>query len=62
MELKWRKSSRSSPNGGNCVEIALDSRVIAARDSKNPAGGILWFSPGEWQRFLIAVKAGRLDI
>ena len=24
--LAWRRSSRSGPNGGNCVEVALDWR------------------------------------
>jgi hypothetical protein len=32
----WRKSSRSSGQGGNCVEVAFVSNVTAIRDSKNP--------------------------
>ena len=34
----WRKSSYSSGNGGNCVEIAVNlPGVVAVRDSKDPA-------------------------
>ncbi|MCD0448137.1 DUF397 domain-containing protein [Actinocorallia sp. API 0066] len=32
---KWRKSSYSGPNGGQCVELADLPHVIAVRDSKN---------------------------
>ncbi|TDC66947.1 DUF397 domain-containing protein [Actinomadura sp. GC306] len=34
----WRKSSRSSNNGGDCVELARISGIVAIRDSKNPHG------------------------
>jgi hypothetical protein len=49
----WRKSSHSSSNGGNCVEVAdnlLD--VVAVRDSKDPAGPALTFSPAAWRAFV----------
>ncbi|WP_436495065.1 DUF397 domain-containing protein [Actinokineospora sp. HUAS TT18] len=44
MELghaRWRKSTFSG--GGECVEVARFPGVIAVRDSKNPAGGVLAF-------------------
>ncbi len=34
----WRKSSRSSNNGGNCVELARINDTVAIRDSKDPDG------------------------
>lgn len=34
----WRKSSRSTNNGGACIELALTSETIAVRDSKDPDG------------------------
>jgi hypothetical protein len=34
----WRKSSRSSGNGGACVEVASLDPGIGLRDSKNPDG------------------------
>jgi hypothetical protein len=55
---EWRKSTRSSGNGDNCVEVArnLPGRV-AVRDSKNPDGPKLVFSPSDWRAFIAGVKA-----
>ncbi|WJK40362.1 DUF397 domain-containing protein [Solwaraspora sp. WMMA2056] len=49
----WRKSSRSSSNGGNCVEVAdnLPGRVLV-RDSKDRAGSTLAFAPAAWSAFV----------
>lgn len=41
----WRKSTRSTNNGGNCVELARAGRVVAVRDSKDPMGPALVFGP-----------------
>ncbi|MFI6884548.1 DUF397 domain-containing protein [Streptosporangium canum] len=58
----WRKSSRSSGNGGQCVEVAANlSGVIAVRDSKNPDGPKLLFTPAEWGAFIGGVKSGEFD-
>ncbi|MFC5748384.1 DUF397 domain-containing protein [Actinomadura rugatobispora] len=38
---KWRKSSYTSSNGGNCVELAGDAGVVAVRDSKDTNGPVL---------------------
>ena len=38
---KWRKSSRSSANGGNCVEARLTAAGPELRDSKAPELGTL---------------------
>jgi uncharacterized protein DUF397 len=37
----WRKASRSTNNGGNCVELAALPGQVAVRDSKNPHGPVL---------------------
>ncbi|MFD0851191.1 DUF397 domain-containing protein [Actinomadura adrarensis] len=37
-DLKWRKSSKSSSSGGECVELANLPNAIAIRDSKDPQG------------------------
>jgi hypothetical protein len=59
-DLIWRKSSYSSANGGNCVEITELPEGIAVRDSKNPDGGVLTFSPESWTALTKAIKAGQL--
>ncbi|MGN9810066.1 DUF397 domain-containing protein [Micromonospora sp. BQ11] len=56
---RWRKSSRSSGNGGACVEVADNlSGVVGVRDSKDPAGPALMFTVASWRAFVIGV-AGR---
>jgi hypothetical protein len=55
----WRKASYSSNNGGACVEVARNlPGVIAVRDSKDPYGLALVFTPAAWQTFVTQVKAG----
>jgi hypothetical protein len=57
----WVKSSFSFANG-NCVEVAdLPGGHIGLRDSKDPQGGILRFTPAEWQAFLGGVRNGEFD-
>ena len=52
-ELAWFKSSYSSGTDGNsCVEIAVASRTIHVRDSKNPAGPQLALPPDAWTGFV----------
>ncbi len=58
----WRKSTRSN-DGGNCVEVADNlPGVIAVRDSKNPTGPALTFSPSEWAAFTSGVKDGEFNL
>ncbi|MCP2261220.1 protein of unknown function (DUF397) [Streptoalloteichus tenebrarius] len=59
---RWRKSSRSSGNGMQCVEVASVVDVAAVRDSKNPSGPALVFAPAAFTAFVDSVKAGRLDL
>jgi hypothetical protein len=51
---RWCKSSRST-DMPNCVEVALAGPVVALRDSKNPTGSVLAFSPPAWKAFTAAV-------
>ena len=59
----WRKSSLSSANGGDCVEVATNlPAVIAVRDSKDPDGATLVFTPAEWNAFIGGAKVGEFDL
>jgi hypothetical protein len=60
--VKWRKSSRSGPTGGNCVEIAaLAGGDVAMRNSRDPDGPALIFTRDEWEAFSGGVAAGEFD-
>ncbi len=59
----WRKSTRSNGQGGNCVQVADNiPGVIAVRDSKDPEGGHLLFTPAEWRAFVDSAKDGEFDL
>lgn len=57
--VEWRKSRRSGPQGGQCVEIAhLPNGQVAIRNSRHPAGPALIFTSSEWDAFVGGVKDG----
>ncbi|MFI6040297.1 DUF397 domain-containing protein [Nocardia sp. NPDC051321] len=57
----WFKSSHSS-GGGECVEVAfLDGDLIGVRDSKNPTGPALVFTPTEWDTFTARITTGEFN-
>ncbi|TDC01460.1 DUF397 domain-containing protein [Micromonospora fluostatini] len=54
---RWRKSSRSGGNGGECVEVADNlPGLVAVRDSKDPTGSALTFTPTAWTTFTRATQ------
>lgn len=54
----FKKSSYSGQHG-NCVEVAVTSDGgRAVRDSKDPGGPALSFTPTEWAAFLTVLRAG----
>ncbi len=53
----WRKSSYSGSGGGDCTEIAAVPGAVLVRDSKDPDGPRLGFSPQAWEAFAGRVKA-----
>ena len=57
----WVKSSLSFSNG-NCVEVAdLPGGVVGVRNSRDPLGAILRFTPDEWHAFLGGARNGEFD-
>lgn len=59
---KWRKATRSQSGGNACVEVAGVPGTIAVRDSKNPGGAVLAFTPQQWSVFLREVRRGQVDL
>ncbi|GAA0847552.1 DUF397 domain-containing protein [Streptosporangium amethystogenes subsp. fukuiense] len=59
--LTWRKSTLSGTNNDDCVEVAnLPSGGRAVRDSKNPNGPTLSFTPHAWRTFITSIKNNEL--
>ena len=57
----WVKSSLSFSNG-NCVEVAaLPGGGVGVRNSRDPHGPVLRFTPAEWQAFLGGARLGEFD-
>jgi hypothetical protein len=55
---RWRTATRSSTNGGSCVEVAdnLPGRVLV-RDSKDRTGPTLTFAPAPWRTFVTDLRS-----
>ncbi|MHB9863271.1 DUF397 domain-containing protein [Streptomyces sp. YIM S03343] len=58
--VRWLRSSHST-GANNCVETAAPrsgprAGLLAVRDSKDPAGPALLFSPESWTGFLTAIR------
>ncbi|MEV4480080.1 DUF397 domain-containing protein [Micromonospora coxensis] len=52
----WRKSTRSGTQG-DCVEVADNlPGVVGVRDSKDPTGPVLTFTPLAWRVFVARAK------
>ncbi len=58
----WVKGWKSLET--NCVEVATaaDGSGVGVRDSKNPDGPKLTFTPGEWTAFVESAKTGQFDL
>ncbi|MDG4793359.1 DUF397 domain-containing protein [Micromonospora sp. WMMD1082] len=54
---RWRTSTRSGTNGGDCVEVADNlPGVVGVRDSKDPTGPALTVPPTAWSAFITALR------
>ena len=63
-DLTWRKASKSSNGGAECVEVGTTAAGHAAgiRDSKSPERGHLAVTPTTLGALLARVKRGELDL
>ncbi|MDN3359290.1 DUF397 domain-containing protein [Actinomadura sp. DC4] len=57
---RFRKSTYSD-GGEGCVEAATLNAARLVRDSKDPDGPTLAFTPAAWTSFLDQIKQGRFD-
>ncbi|OBQ47895.1 DUF397 domain-containing protein [Streptomyces sp. H-KF8] len=55
----WRKSTYSNGQGGDCLELADNiPGTVPVRDSKNPAGPVLFVTPAAWAVFVDGIRTG----
>ncbi|MFJ8790714.1 DUF397 domain-containing protein [Streptomyces sp. NPDC102462] len=61
LDVRWIKSRHSNAEG-NCVEVAaLSGGCVAMRNSRDPDGPALVYTPAEMAAFLAGAKDGEFD-
>ncbi|MFI8234746.1 DUF397 domain-containing protein [Streptomyces sp. NPDC085900] len=61
LDVRWLKSRHSNAEG-NCVEVAaLAEGGVAMRNSRDPHGPALIYTPAELAAFLAGVRDGEFD-
>ena len=59
----WMRSSLSDLDAEAIVEVAeFDDGFRAVRDGKAPEKGTLFFTPAEWEAFVLGARDGEFDI
>jgi hypothetical protein len=61
-DTDWMMSSRSTGNGGSCVEARRHQGAIEVRNSTDRDGGTVRFTTEEWDSFLDGAKKGEFDV
>lgn len=56
----WRRTT-GADGEESPVEVAHKDGMYGMRDSRNPDGDVLTFTPGEWDAFVKGVHAGEFD-
>ncbi|SDH76847.1 protein of unknown function [Sinosporangium album] len=58
----WRKATKSTGNGGNCIEVApLSGGRVAIRDTEAPELAPYVVRAEVWEAFTDRVKKGEFD-
>ena len=50
-----------SCESGACVEVAANQNTILIRNSRQPDGPLIEYTPEEWHAFVSGVKKGDFD-
>jgi Domain of unknown function (DUF397) len=56
----WIKAT-ASDGGGNCVQLRRSGDTVEVRDSKDPDGPVLRFTPSEFAAWLDGAKRAEFD-
>jgi hypothetical protein len=59
-DTPWIKATRSGPQG-DCVELRRHTGAVEVRDSKDPDGPVLRFTPSEFTAWLDGAKQAEFD-
>jgi Domain of unknown function (DUF397) len=60
--IAWRKSSASTGQGGDCVEVAFAEDGVLVRHSRHRGGPVLLFTHSEWQAFVAGAQNGEFEL
>ncbi|MEU8800792.1 DUF397 domain-containing protein [Spirillospora sp. NPDC048819] len=58
----WRKASKSTATGNECVELVAMADVIAVRDSKRPAGRDVTMTRSAFTLLVDEIRRGDYDL
>lgn len=64
-DQEWQTSSFSM-GAGNCLQVrrasfGAVSGIVVVRNSRDPEGSMVSFTPAEWGAFIQGAKAGEFD-
>ena len=60
-DQEWQTSSFSM-GAGNCLQVRRAvSGIVVVRNSRDPEGSMVSFTPAEWDAFIAGAKAGEFD-
>lgn len=58
----WRKASRSTATGNECVELTAMADLIAVRDSKRPGGRNVTMTRSVFTLLVYGIRRGHYDL
>ena len=50
-----------SCDAGSCVQVAADRDTVLVRNSRQPDGPLIEYTPEEWHEFVSGIKKGDFD-